>query len=318
MRKVIGGIAQLSGEYGLSDWRQYRYNQRHVKRMMRGAQNKKRSTARSEKQKEENTKRIAEAHEEYLAVAINYLNKTRATLDILKQRGMTETGVCMMQETEGFMQHALRQVDQIRRRVIQGEVIPHAEKVFSIFEPHTEWISKGKAGVPVELGVRVAVLEDQYQFIVYHEVMEKQTDEKVAVPIIMEAKKRFPALAACSFDKGFHSPQNQVALKELLEQLTLPRKGKLSKQAKAEEKSEAFVKAKRAHGAVESAINALEVHGLDVCPDKGLDGFKRYVALAVVARNIHRIGDILRKREQAREQRQQRKVQNTLLYRQAA
>lgn len=43
----------------------------------------------------------------------------------------------------------------IDRRVLKGECIPHEEKVFSIFEPHTEWICKGKAGVPVELGLRV-------------------------------------------------------------------------------------------------------------------------------------------------------------------
>ena len=52
--------------------------------------------------------------------------------------------------------------------------------------------------------------------------------------------------------------------------------------------------------------------------DKGIDGFKRYIALAVVARNIHRIGDILWKRKQARQQRQQRKAQNAQLYEQAA
>ena len=47
------------------------------------------------------------------------------------------------------------------------------------------------------------------------------------------------------------------------------------------------------HSAVESAINALEVHGLDKCPDHGIDGFKRYVALSVVARNIQKIGSII-------------------------
>ena len=51
-------------------------------------------------------------------------------------------------DLETYIIHAKRQIDQIRRRVIQGETIPHEEKVFSIFEPHTEWISKGKAGVP--------------------------------------------------------------------------------------------------------------------------------------------------------------------------
>lgn len=63
-------------------------------------------------------------------------------------------------------------------------------------------------------------------------------------------------------------------------------------------------------GHVESAINALEVHGLDMCPDHGIDGFKRYVALAVVARNIHRIGTILKNREQKIEARRQEKYLN--------
>jgi transposase, IS5 family len=58
-----------------------------------------------------------------------------------------------------------------------------------------------------------------------------------------------------------------------------------------------FVEARRAHSAVESAINALEVHGLDKCPDYGNDGFKRYVALAIVTRNIRRIGNILWQQE---------------------
>ena len=33
-------------------------------------------------------------------------------------------------------------------------------------------------------------------------------------------------------------------------------------------------------------LDALEVHGLDKCPDHDLRGFKRYIAMAVVARNI--------------------------------
>ncbi len=55
-----------------------------------------------------------------------------------------------------------------------------------------------------------------------------------------------------------------------------------------------------AHSAVESAINALEVHGLDLCRDHGIVGFKRYVAWAVVARNIHRIGALLLRSTQTR------------------
>ena len=76
-----------------------------------------------------------------------------------------------------------------------------------------------------------------------------------------------------------------------------------SQEAQAEQQSKAFIKARRVHSAVESAINALEVHGLDKCLDHGIGGLKRYVAFAVVARNIHRIGAILWQQEQKREQR---------------
>ncbi|MCU7895922.1 MAG: ISNCY family transposase, partial [Candidatus Thiodiazotropha sp. (ex Lucinoma aequizonata)] len=64
-----------------------------------------------------------------------------------------------------------------------------------------------------------------------------------------------------------------------------------------------FVRLRKEHSAVESAINALEHHGLDKCLDHGIDSFKRYIALAVVARNIQRLGAVLRQQEQEKEQR---------------
>jgi hypothetical protein len=216
------------------------------------------------------------------------------------------------------MDHADRQIDQIRRRVILGEVIAHDEKIFSIFELHTEWISKGKAGVPVELGVKVCIVEDQHQFILHHQVMQKQTDDQVTVEMVTQAQTRFPQLNACSFDKGFHSPANQIALKAQLDLVALPRKGRLSKQAQEDEHAKAFVKARRAHSAVESAINGLEVHGLDLCPDHGIDGFKRYVALAVLARNIHRMGAILWEQKKARDRRKTKYSDRTTTYKLAA
>ena len=100
--------------------------------------------------------------------------------------------------------------------------------------------------------------------------------------------------------------------------MVLPRKGKLSKQAQAQEQAPDFVKARRAHSAVESAINGLEVHGLDVCRDHGIEGFKRYVALAVLTRNIHRIGAILWQQEIEREQRESKYADRDTTYKLAA
>ena len=319
MRKVVELTARLCESHELSDWRQHAYNVRHLKRLMRTAQNRKRSKARAAERKDKTDALIIEAHQAYVDVAQRYLMKAQDTLVFLEKRGFGgELEVVSKLEIESFMRHAIRQIDQVKRRVILGEVIPHAEKVFSIFEPHTEWISKGKAGVPVEFGVKVCILEDQHRFILHHQVMEQKTDDQVAVSMVAEAKKRFPNLNACSFDKGFHSNENQDALKQKLELVVLPRKGKLSQQAQAVEQSEEFLKARQQHSAVESAINALEVHGLNRCLDHGINGFKRYVALAVVARNIDRIGAILWQQEQKRAQRKRRYADRDTSYKLSA
>ena len=196
-------------------------------------------------------------------------------------------------------------LNQIQRRVIDGETIPHDEKVFSLFQPHTEWISKGKAGVPVELGMRVCIVEDTHGFILHHRVMQQETDDKVALEMVNATQATFPSFKACSFDKGFHSQANQRDLKDKLEHVVLPKKGKLSKVDQAREYADDFVQAKQKHSAVESAINALQVHGLDTCPDHGIDGFERYTALAVLSRNIQVIGCIIRSRERDKLREQQ-------------
>ena len=96
--------------------------------------------------------------------------------------------------------------------------------------------------------------------------MEKVTDSDIAVSIIEATRKRFPNLQAISYDKGLYTPQNQIELKKHLEKVVLPKKGKLSKIDKVHETEPEFRRLRRQHSVVESAINALEVHGLDICP----------------------------------------------------
>ena len=130
---------------------------------------------------------------------------------------------------------------------------------------------------------------------------------KLRLPIIRETKERFADLSRCSFDKGFHSPSNQLELIDILDYVVLPRKGKLSAINKEIENSEEFRQARRKHSAVESSINALENHGLDRCRDHGLKGFKRYVGFAVLARNLQILGHVIQKKELKRLQRLERK-----------
>ena len=86
------------------------------------------------------------------------------------------------------------------------------------------------------------------------------------------------------------------------------RKGRLSAINKVIDQSPEFREAQRKHSSVESTISALDNHGLDRCLDHGVEGFKRYVALGVLARNIQIIGHALQQKELKKEQRRRKKL----------
>jgi transposase, IS5 family len=304
MRKVITLVARVSDELGLTGWRQSKHNLKKLKQLYRHAQQLKRTGAGTAERAKEKQCKIREAHREYIVEAARYVEKVQTTIRAVSYIRNVKL-LAIVFEVENYPQHAERQIDQIRRRVIDGQTIPHEEKVFSIFQPHTEWISKGKAGVPQELGLRVCIVEDQYGFVLNHLVMKKSGDEKVAVQLLEETKREYPTLVSCSFDKNFYSRENKKRLSAILKTVALPKKGKLTEEQRTEESQEAFVAARQQHSAVESGIHALENHGLDRCLDSGLRGFERYVAWAVMGRNIQVLGTILWKKE---EQRKKRKV----------
>ncbi len=280
MRGLIRTTARAAERSGLKGWRQW---ETHLKRVKR-AFNRVRRLRPSE-----NRKVRVKA---YLTRCQTLGVKAQTTLDALGRRGGNEA-VC--DKIEGFITHAERQRDQISRRLLHGEQIPHAEKVFSVFEPHTRWIAKGKAGRPVELGLPVALVEDPCQFVLHHKILWEGGDEAVAVPLITETQAMYPQLIGCSFDRGFHSPDNRRELDKQLEHNGLPRKGRLTQADRERENAAPFKAARRQHPAVESAINNLEHRGLDRVRTHGAEGFERTVALSILAFNVHRLGLILRR-----------------------
>jgi len=306
IRKVIELLMLVCKAVGLLDWQTGQDQIRELKKLLRQLQRLKPSSAKDEAKKATRQQAIVEAHQEYLRVARALLQQAEKTWQELRQHQPESKGKLL--KIEEFINHARRQINQIERRVIQGETIPHQEKVFSIFEPHTEWLSKGKAGVPVELGVAACIVEDQHQFILHHRLMLQEVDVDIPVVMVKETQARFPELSSCSFDQGFHSTANQRDLAPLLDTVILPKKGRLSKVQQAWQQADEFVAGRRQHAAVESAIHALEVHGLDRCPDRGLAALRRYVALAVVARNIQLLGRYLQRQEQEVETESYRKA----------
>ena len=106
---------------------------------------------------------------------------------------------------ERYNNFAKKFTDQIERRLLQGETIAASEKVYSIFEEHTEWITKGKFNKKVELGHLLLITTDQYQLIVDYKIMEGEKDAAQIAPLKERIQHNYPdkKINSHSFDKGF-------------------------------------------------------------------------------------------------------------------
>ena len=157
--------------------------------------------------------------------------------------------------------------------------------------------------LPVELGVPLTVLEDQHQFILGWHLQWHGGDVDVAVPLVAACQAQYPELRGCSFDRGFHSPTNQQQLAAVLEHVALPAKGRGTEASRARDGKASFVARRRRHPGVESAIHALESHGLDRVRTQGREGFERTVGISILAANLHRLGRLLQQRAARRSHR---------------
>jgi len=173
-----------------------------------------------------------------------YLSKARALqdkLDISKEDlpTMDTMDISNHLELDRYMDFLDKFIDLLERRVIKGEQIPHDEKLFSVFEDYTEWITKGKLRPNVELGKKLAITTDQYNLIIDYRIMDHQSDSQIVKPLAERITALFSVMS-WSFDKGFWHKDNKAMLEECVEKVIMPKKGKCNKQEREEENQRQF------------------------------------------------------------------------------
>src|SRR5262249_7056143 len=152
---------------------------------------------------------------------------------------------------------------------LKGEKIPHAEKIFSLFEPHTQFIKKGKLFPPVELGHKLLLSTDQHELILDYRVMEPQSsdaDESIGVADRLLGRYGAEAIQSLSFDKGSTRQEDRQLLELYIPEVIMPKRGRRAQAEQQREGARTFRWLRNRHHAVESDINALEHHGLNRCP----------------------------------------------------
>jgi len=292
-RKCLDTLGHIKKELGgLSSWRQSEDWRIKLKKHYR-------KTSEIHRKKGSNYKeRLKSSTKEYLTICRKLSSKIDYTLKDKKLNHTTRSSLLLI-ILEDYKQLLDKHIDLVYRRIIKGEKIPHNEKLFSIFEPYTEWLNKGKVYKNVELGLNIQVATDQYHFIVCHHVMQHEVDSQMVIPmsdyIVEHFNEQDYKYKTISFDKNYFSYNAKQMLEKLFDKVIMPKPGKKSKALEIEESSKTFVALRQKHSLIESNINQLEHHGLNKCPDKGIHGFKRYVSLGIIAYNLHRLGNILKK-----------------------
>ena len=291
VRKIIPLAAELAAELGVTGWRQSKYLLKTIKKLHRQIN-------------QLSASRIVKKKDAMDSLYGNMIDRVEMLLNRAKELKKqvpcgpgTDWAVSLKAEQLG---HWIDLTDQVRgtayQRVILGQQVPNSEKLFSLFETHTQLYQRGKAGEPIQYGRLAMIFEDGAGFISHYHLADREaTDPSMVVQQTAEAQDRHGGeLERLSLDRGFHSAENVERLEGLVAEVSCPSRN--SKQYAAEVATETSQSRRQRHhhSGVESAIGALQRgNGMKRCRDHSELGMKRYLGLAVLGRNLQVLGKLL-------------------------
>ena len=290
LRKILEICSKLAVGDSIVGWRQRQYLWTRVKQLSR-------EIDRIAGKKGPNyVGRLKEPYRELLQKATMITQRARELCITLLLPTATTDDIFGPNTLQAFIARTERVINTATRRIIDGETVPNSDKLFSVFEPHTQLYKRGKAGDPIQFGRQVLVYEDGAGFIVHHTLMKRhQCDSGVAIAATKVMQSLFDnKVERLSFDRGFHSPENQEELSRIVPHLCLPKPGAKQSKVQLADADDEFLDAQQNHPGVESAIGALQSgNGMQRCRDRSEIGFERYVSLAILGRNLHTLGRML-------------------------
>lgn len=306
LRKILSLAAELAAENGVEGWRQHEHLLRKARRLVHLIGRASRAKGQGADRLKPGYQKLLDLAEDLLARARRLLkalafavDKPALTVDQLKKAVAPAPRESLLFH---YVSLTAKVCDNARRRVLEGQTLANDEKIFSIFEPHTELIKRGKQPVPIQYGHNVLVIEDAAGFVVEYRVVDNGVlDQDLVVPVMRQLQERMGGkIKSASFDRAFHTPENQRDLAAIVRTPCIACKGQEKGRQQQKEGTVAFRKARQNHPGVESGIGALQSgNGLKRCRDRGKRGFERYAALGILGRNLQTLGKLLLAQDQA-------------------
>src|SRR6267142_2810134 len=289
--RLVGRLAEALGRRRIKGFRD---RTRSARRRMLEIQRK--TTRQRQEQQTGTYRELIGIAEEVLQSAGMVLRNTRKThgRDMIADMVIAET----RKEIEHFCSLGARVIDQSRRRVLNGEQVPTAEKLYSIFEPHTDLIKRGKVQTPIEFGHKVFLAESARGLITQYEVLDgNPVDEQHVIASLKSHKQAFGhAPHLYGGDRGFFSEHNVASCKQDgVKVVCIPQRGGTkTPEREAYEKSREFKDGQRFRAGIEGRISVLfRGRGMKRCLAEGRERFELRVAAAVLANNLMKIAALL-------------------------
>lgn len=290
MRKIIPVCVDLAGEIGATGWRQSKQLIKRVKQEVR-------TISRISASKHPKVKAgLPKAYGRLLQRASSILARAKTLYEQAGIDGESFQSVLLAAKLLHWIELTQQVCDTAYRRVILKEDVPNCDKLFSLFETHTQLYRRGKAGTPNQFGRQVLVFEDGVGFISHYQLMDREAcDADVIVDQTREVQKKHGGqIETASFDRGFHTPENEALLATIVAEPCVAPRHPQQYAERLATGSVTFHRLRQRHSGIESAIGALQSgNGLKRCRDHGEIGFERYLGLAILGRNMHVLGKLL-------------------------
>lgn len=184
-----------------------------------------------------------------------------------------------------------RVVRQTKQRVFKG-ITKSAEKIVSVFEPHTRILRRGKTYKPTEFGQMVKVQEAEGGVVTDIAVVT-ENDHALLVPSVKQHERLFgrvPRVVAT--DRGFFSFDNVRDVEAMgVVCAAIPKPGYRSPEWLARERRRPFRRARAWRAGGEARIARLKhTFGMHRTRYKGQSGVARCALWAAIANNLIAIG----------------------------
>jgi IS5 family transposase len=226
------------------------------------------------------------AYRDLLAVAEEVVGWALALRELLVGDGASDPGlVKLAAKLDRVLGLAAQVMTQARRRVLDGESVPAAEKIVSIFEDHTDIVRKD---AQTFYGHKICLAGGASSLILDCVILEgNPADSTLAETMIdrqIEIYARPPRQAA--FDGGFASKDNLTALKDKGVEDVAFSKSRLPLSTMARS-TWSYKRLRDFRAGIEGNISFLKrAFGLDRCTWKSLPSFKSYVWSSILAFNL--------------------------------